>query len=157
MIVVSDTTAISNLHSINKLWILEKLFGEVIIPIAVFEELSLLNNFELTNYLWIKIVPIKKNDLIQQLILTLDKGEVEAIILALELNSTFLLIDEKKGRQIAKSLNIKIIGLLGILLLAKQEKIIETVKRILDDLVNVSNFRISTELYNEVLIKAKEY
>lgn len=40
MIVVSDTTPLISLLKINKLDLLEKLFGKVLIPEAVFSELT---------------------------------------------------------------------------------------------------------------------
>ena len=66
------------------------------------------------------------------------------------------MIDEKKGRTIAEQLEIKVTGLLGILLLAKQGNIIDNVKQIMDDLKSKAGFWIGKSLYEKVLQKAYE-
>ena len=66
-----------------------------------------------------------------------------------------LLIDEKLGRNAAKKLNIKIIGTLGVLLLAKRKKVIRTVKPIMSCLKRGRYF-ISDKLIKETLLRAKE-
>jgi uncharacterized protein len=83
-------------------------------------------------------------------------GEAEAIALAVEVGASRLLIDERLGRQTAKDLGLKITGILGILLLAKRQNLIEAVKPIMDDLISQANFRISSQLYVDVLNEAGE-
>ena len=77
----------------------------------------------------------------------LDKGEAEAIALALETNCNWLIIDEKMGRQKAKSFNLKIVGILGIFLEAKNESLIDNVCKLMNDLGSKAGFWISEELY----------
>lgn len=105
---------------------------------------------------WIKVVEIKNQVLYHELRQTLDQGESEAIVLALEINSDFLIIDEAKGRKIARSYGIKIIGLLGILVLAKEEGLINKIKPYLEDLKNNIGFRVSENLFEEILNQAGE-
>jgi uncharacterized protein len=83
-------------------------------------------------------------------------GEAEAIALAVEVGASRLLIDERLGRQAAKDLGIEITGILGILLFAKRQNLIEAVKPIMDDLISQANFRISSQLYADVLSEADE-
>jgi predicted nucleic acid-binding protein len=64
--------------------------------------------------------------------------------------------NQKKGRMIAKSLDISIIGLLGILIKAKAEGIIVNLKPMLEDISMKSNFRISEDLKNYALLQAGE-
>ncbi len=66
------------------------------------------------------------------------------------------MIDEKKGRVIAEQLEIKVTGLLGILLLAKQQKLINSVKQIMDKLKSEAGFWIGQSLYDKVLQEAHE-
>jgi uncharacterized protein len=83
MVIVSDTTTISNLFLIDKLWLLEKLYQKIIIPKTVYEELERLeennkrNIDKIKQSNWIEVVAVKENDLISVLLLTLDKGEAE--------------------------------------------------------------------------------
>jgi predicted nucleic acid-binding protein len=88
--------------------------------------------------------------------LQLDAGEAEAIALAVEINADRILIDERRGRQKAIELSLKPIGILGILLKAKQENIISAVKPLLDKLINEADFYVHPNLYNEVLALANE-
>lgn len=83
-------------------------------------------------------------------------GEAEAIALAVELNATRLLIDERLGRQAATERGLKITGVLGILLAAKRQGFVTAVQPTMDDLVAQAGFRISSQLYADVLITANE-
>ena len=83
------------------------------------------------------------------------KGEASAITLALETSNSILLIDEKKGRKIAKNNGLQIIGSLGVILLAKQNNKITSVKSILG-LIQKTNFRISESIINIILKEANE-
>ena len=86
----------------------------------------------------------------------LDEGEAEAIALAAELNAGLLLMDERKGRIVAARLGIRFIGLLGILIEAKQRDIIPLVKPCVDSLISQAGFWIGKDLYGQVLQAAGE-
>ncbi len=81
----------------------------------------------------------------------LDRGEAEAIALALELKAEMLIIDELKGRNRAELAGLKIIGLLGTLIEAKKRNLIEAVKPLMEDLVDKAGFKIHPILYQRVL------
>ena len=159
MIVISDTTPIVSLIKISRIDLLEKLFGEVCIPEAVFRELTTNTIFEseaeiVKNSSFLKITPVKnlKSLEILQAASGLDDGESEAIILADELKSDILVIDERKGRKVAQKLGITITGTIGILIQAHDEKIISTkeIKSYLEQLRN-SSIRLSESLIQEAL------
>jgi uncharacterized protein len=91
-----------------------------------------------------------------QLLAEIDKGEAEAIALSVELDADFLLIDEQKGRQVAERLGIKITGIIGVLIQAKQKKIIPKVKPFMERLRNEADFRINPKLFDDVIRLLKE-
>lgn len=161
MIVISDTTAISSLHKINELDILRKIFGEVVVPKEVMEELMFFENqykgFKWSEtYPWLKVVALQEAQTKRELRDRLDEGESAAIALSLELDADLLLIDEKLGRILAVEYGLDIIGLIGVIELAKKRGYITSVKLLIDELISFANFRISKELYERVLKIADE-
>ncbi len=158
VIVVSDTSAISNLAIAGHLDLLRKLYGSVIIPAAVYQEL--LNNqnpdiLAIQNLGWIQTCSVTDLAFLAELKLNLDQGEAEAIALAVELQADRLIIDERRGRNPALKIGIRVIGLLGILLAAKKQGLISEVKPVLDALV-AQGFWVRDALYAEVLLLAGE-
>jgi uncharacterized protein len=105
MIVVSDTSAISNLAAIDRLDLLRQLYGSIIIPSAVYQELisdsteSVLLAVQTLD--WLQAQSVTNRDLLEELKANLDAGEAEAITLAVELNADRLIIDERRGRNTA--------------------------------------------------------
>jgi predicted nucleic acid-binding protein len=158
MVVVSDTSAITNLIQLGLLDILHTLFGEILLAEAVKKELDQLPNQSavLDTKEWIKIAAIQDTHLLQELLLSLDEGEAASIILAIEKQADYLIIDESEGRKAAQKFNIRITGLLGVLVRAKQKGLIPALMPIMDELVINMKFRIHTELYEEVLKQAGE-
>jgi len=160
IIVVSDTTAITHLARIGALNIIHQLYMTIYIPEAVYSELT--NNGsnipgaqEAKTYPWIKTKKVRNKDRVNTHAKLLDPGESEAIALAEELNADLLIMDEKIGRKYAKSLGIDITGMIGILLLAKERKLIISVKPFLDRLM-ATRFKLGMRLYNQALELAGE-
>ena len=81
----------------------------------------------------------------------LDIGEAEAIALAVEIQADQVLIDERRGRLVATRLNLRCIGILGILVEAKIQGLIAEVQPLLDALVNEAGFWVAEPLYNSIL------
>lgn len=158
MIVVSDTSPISNLLQIGDLDLLRLLFGEIVIPNDVFLEICEVENQAeiLTRQDWIRRVEISDSALKTELLRDLDKGEAEAIVLAIELKADYLLMDETKGRAIAETHKVKVIGILGVLLQAKEKGLIPEVKPHLLKLVNEAGFWLSPNIIEKVLELADE-
>jgi predicted nucleic acid-binding protein len=142
--VISDTSCLIALVKIGMLDILNELFDEVVITNEVYNEFS-----EALPH-WIKVVDVENKQKQSELEFWLDKGEASSITLAIELGDATLIIDESKGRKIAISFNLKIIGTIGILILAKEKGIINDVVSIMLKLTN-EGFRLSKALIERII------
>ncbi len=153
MIVVSDTTAISNLYQIGIAGILKELYDEINISPGVFRELSKVEEqaFFLKNESsWIIIKHPEDQYLVSKLLNDLDLGEAESIVLALELKADYLIIDEKLGRKFATEYGVKITGVLGVLIRAKQKGIIKNISHYIEKLQDIG-FWLNPKLVKKVL------
>ena len=86
----------------------------------------------------------------------LDNGEAEAITLASEINADLILIDERDARRIAKNLDLKVLGTIGILIWAKQTGKIPSLKKVLSELIDNAGFRVSKSVYIKALKAVNE-
>lgn len=161
MIIIGDTSPISNLLAIDHIHLLPALYSQVVIPNGVAEELLRVNSrmeqiksLLLEGWLQVKVVTDWK--LYEEILVLLDKGESEAIALGIEMNADLLLMDETKGRQLAKDYGLKVTGLLGILIEAKTKAFIISVKDLLDGLIEKAGFYVDRNLYDSVLKAAGE-
>lgn len=128
MIVVSDTTPLISLLKIERIGLLEKLFGQVLIPQAVFDELTADEHFKFEadqirrkQFIKVKAVKNPESASILKRATGLDQGESEAIILTDEQNADVLLMDEAKGRAVSFQMGFRIMGTIGILMAAYEE------------------------------------
>ena len=81
----------------------------------------------------------------------LDDGEREAITLALSIDVERILLDEREARLVAHQLGLQVVGTLGILLLAKNQQIIQQVQPLLDAMIDIAQYWVSATLYEQVL------
>jgi len=156
MIVVSNTSPVINLAIVNQLNLLPQLYGKVVIPQAVYDEIVLegagqAGAEEVEQSAWIEVRQVTNRPLVTSLESDLDLGEAEAVVLAVELKAELLLIDERKGRAIADRLGANSIGLLGVLVKAKHDGLIPAVGPVMDSLMTKAGFWISQELYDHIL------
>lgn len=118
-IVVSNTTPILNLIKVDQLNLLEKLYGRVYIPFAVYEEIEAGKKkkwyADLRKQKFIEIKKIEDNSAVNYII-DLDRGEAEAIILGKEIKAGLVLMDEHLGRKYAENFGLKVTGTVGLLL-----------------------------------------
>lgn len=131
MLVVSDTSTLSNLAIIGRLDLLRQQFGEVLMPPAVAAELAALRDPHASAVLiqavrdgWLMEKPLAPSAPFPAELRGLDVGETEALRLALALAADRVLMDEKEGRQRAAILGIRTIGVLGVLIAAKHAGVI---------------------------------
>lgn len=158
MIVVSDTSPLSGLAITGHLWLLPQIYGRVTVPVAVAEELRRGGQEDpridaVLALDWVEVRQPTDRSLVEFLRgdRNLDRGESEAIALALELRADELLIDERLGRREASRLGLSITGLLGVLLVAKKRGKVSVIRPIVDALMNEAGFRVSEQLYSEIL------
>jgi predicted nucleic acid-binding protein len=159
MIVVSDTSPILSLALIGRLELLRELYGTLLIPGAVRSEIIATGQSgarEVAQVAWIVTRPIDHDVVLKLLLREVDRGEAEAIGLALQSNADVLLVDERKARHLAAYLELGVVGLLDVLQEAKQRQLITSVKPILDELVTRARFRLSHKLYQRTLFTAGE-
>ena len=161
MIVVSNTSPIINLAAIGKLDLLKKCFGKIYIPPAVYNEITVKGrgepgDKEVRTVDWIEVVEVKDISLLLLLRKDLDDGEAESIALSIQLESDLLLLDEIDARSIASKLRLRFIGLLGVLMRAKETGYIKKVKPLMDSLKEHAGFWIDEELYQYVLNTVRE-
>lgn len=153
MIVVSDTSSVTALIQIGKADLLQQLYGEILIPQAVRDEL-LKSHASLPLFLDCQSVGSQTD--VNRLLAELDRGEAEAIILAKERHADALLIDELDGRAVARREGVIVIGLLGVLVQAKQGKFLGSVRDLVKELERVADFHLSEEIKMVAFRKAGE-
>lgn len=163
MPVVSNTSPLLNLAIVGHLSLLRQQFGEICIPPAVIEELRVEEDLpgshavrEAIDAGWLGVEEVEDHALVKVLQRDLDRGEAEAIALALQMKAKRVLLDEREGRRVAKSLGLKVTGVLGILLRAKREGHVSSLQEAMGQLQEQAGFRIGRELFADVLRKGGE-
>lgn len=145
--VVADSTCLIALERIGQIEILPALFESVLIPPAVAQEFGI-------SLPWLKIERLSDQMLVAVLKMMIDDGEAEAIALSQE-QKCRIILDDRQARRVGQDMGLKVIGTVGILILAKQRGILSTVKPVLQNLDD-TGFYISTALKAEALSLAKE-
>ena len=156
--VVVNSTPLVAFWSIARLDILRSLFGEIMIPPAVREEfLSAEKETRLKTLhdeSWIQVVEIENPNRVA-VYTGLDEGEAQVLVLAEEQNASLVLIDERKARRFAERLKLPLSGTLGVLLLAKEEKIIPAISQLLKA-IQEAGLYLHDDLIEQVLQLAGE-
>jgi len=166
-IIIADASPLIALATIEQLTLLEKLYKEVIIPVAIEQELKLDSDMPGSRQLkqaiddgWLTISRrVLPTESLRHLLQILDVGESEAILLTESFSNSqayrFLLIDERKGRMIARNRGIKIAGTGAVLLAAKHQGYIDCVKDQLDAMQS-AGYRLSSTLRDRLIQLAGE-
>ena len=148
-VIISDTSCIILLDKIGELNLLNRLFGQITVTQEIAKEFK----NELPN--WFKIEQ-PANKIYQKILeASLDKGEASAIAYAIEQHDCLLIIDDYKGRKYAEQLGLKITGTLGVIIDAKLQGCINSVKPLLDK-IKRTDFRLTNDLERRTLEKSKE-
>lgn len=153
MLVVSNSSPLIALARLSYLDLLQALYREIQIPQAVYQEVVQAGNGRegaaaVDSAPWISVQTVQDAIAVDLLLDQLDRGESEAIVLALETQAQLLLIDEARGRRIAQSRGFTHIGTVGIIVLSKRQNLIQSGTAILDQLIKIG-FRMDTALYKK--------
>ena len=150
MIVVADTSPINYLVLIERIGILPRLYGRVLIPPAVFDELShraaptAVREWTQHHPAWLEVLSPKNPAAFARL----DPGESQAIALAIEMRAGLVLIDDLAGRQEATRRGLKVAGTLSVLDEAGQTGLLKFDDAI--DRLRKTSFRVSDAVLAEI-------
>jgi hypothetical protein len=161
MIVVSNTSPLTNLAAIGQFDLLLRLYGSLYIAEGVWEELNARGQHwpgrdEVAAADWIERHTVQNQALVTALRRDLDRGEAETIALALELGADLVLLDEREGRHAAQRLELRVAGVVGILLEAKSRSAVDAIRPHLDALRHKAGFYLSEPVYRAALSLADE-
>ena len=160
MIIVSDSTALIGLAKIGKIDLLRGIFSRVHIPEEVFKEVTEAGKNRpgsdaIRRAEWVETKTVQDRTQVNLLMASLDKGEAEVLALSKELRADLILLDEEKARKSAVIAGFEVMGLLGVLVIARNLGLIEAIKPLIEELKN-KRFRISDRVIAEALMKAGE-
>ena len=157
--IIFNSSPLINLAKTNSLYLIEELFGQVIIPSAVRTEVidqardkdesSGIEKLIENNIIVTK--EVENQTVVKTLRSHLDFGESEVIALALEINADLVVIDEMEARETADNLDINKTGFLGIIIKAHNKDIIDSGIDLIDSAIE-QGFYISNSLY-DILVK----
>lgn len=158
--VVADTGPLIALARVERLELLRRRYERVVVPPAVHAELALDSNRPGARALsravdagWLTVETVTDMGLVRELARLLDPGEAEAIALAEQEHAVFLLVDDARGRRIARSRGVSVVGVAGVLLAAKARGELAAVRPIIEALAN-TGYRLSPGLVAGVLARA---
>ena len=156
MIVICNTSPLTNLAAVGQFSLLQSMFGAVYISAGVEKELSAGGTqwpgaAEVAAADWVHTRQVGNRQLVEALRLDLDVGEAETIALALELQGDLVLLDEQDGRHAAQYLKLKVMGVVGLLVRARQQGLVSEIRPHLDALRQQAGFYLSQPLYLRAL------
>ncbi len=161
--VISNASPLIALSNIRQLELLEKLFQKIVIPEAVYKEVveegkdkpGAVEVKKATDK-WIEVKKVKNSDEVKALRALLDYGEAEVIVLAQEIKADLLILDNKEPRIFAKHLGFKLIGTIGILILAYEKGFLKNpIEKIFE--LREKGFYISNRLLREIIKQLQSY
>ncbi len=152
MKVVSNSSPLIFLSAIGMLDLLKAEFGEVLVPEAVYDEVTsneLKGSNEVKHADWIKVLTIKNIEM-PSFMPMLDRGEESAIVLAIEQDADLVLLDDLAGRRAAMMRGLNVMGTLGFLKVMHRKGRIKNFKDVLDS-IQKNGFWMNADLYRRML------
>ena len=151
--IIVNSTPLIVLGNIGYLWILKEMYGKIIIPRAVYDEVTVHNDVAsnlLKSERWIKVDDSVVGADRKMYRARLHAGEVEVMILAQEQAADMVIIDDNEAKKTAKYLGLNVTGTLGVLMTARKKDMISSLEEVLEKLENVG-FYIGDELKENIL------
>jgi predicted nucleic acid-binding protein len=153
-VIIADSSPLISLALIDQLGLLPQLYTKVLIPSAVWDEVTVEGRdrpgaYEVSRITWAEI-RYAELSVLQPLTILLDKGEAEVIALALTIPEAVVLLDDSRARRVAERLNIKRIGTVGLLRRGKKSGFIDKIRPYIE-VLQANNIYISHKLVEAVL------
>lgn len=161
MILVLDASPLIALARIGSLGLLRQLADQIVVPEAVYAEsvncaADRPGSIEIAQADWIVHRKVENRARVEQLHTRIGLGEAEAITLVQEIGTdAIVVLDDATARRIAEQEGCRVVGLLGLLVVAKQRGLLAAVRPLLDAMRN-SGFFVSDELYTIILRQVAE-
>ena len=155
MIIVSYSGPLIALSKLNLLFILQDLFGEIVIPAEVWKEVvergkGKAGSEAIEKAKWIKVQDVGDDLSVEVLCRNIDRGEAEAIILAKRINADILILDEKIAREIAMAVGLKVVGSLALIYEGIKRGIVDQTLAEIIKKMRERNIWISDEVIEEI-------
>lgn len=147
--IISDTSCFIILIKIGELELLHKVYGQVVTTFDIATE------YGETLPEWVEIATVQDKYRQQLLEMQIDTGESSAIALALETPGCTIILDDYKARKIADQLGLVFTGTIGVIIKAKLNGIVPSIKPILEK-IKQTNFRLSSDIELQALKEARE-
>lgn len=156
---ISDSSTLIHLAGIGRLELLKEFYGKILITPAVWVEVveegqnrpGTREVKEANSSGWIKVIALTNESVVRLLERELHKGEAEAIALAIERHPEVIFLDELEARRVANVYGLHRTGVIGILIRAKLEGKVASLREDLDRLRNEAGFWIGDEVYRRAL------
>ena len=147
--IISDASCFIALTNIGELDLLRLVYGQIVTTPEIAKEFG----EELPE--WVEVITVADKEKQKLLEEQVDKGEASAIALALESEEPFLILDDYWARKLAEKLKLNHTGTIGVILAAKRQGVIPSVKPLLEK-IKQTNFRLTPELELQMLVQANE-
>jgi predicted nucleic acid-binding protein len=156
---IANASTLIHLASIGRLELLREFHGKILIPPAVWQEVVTEGKGRpgsrevraARQSKWLEVVPPRNRALVELLKQELDEGEAETIALAVEQQAEVVFLDEADARRAAEIYGLRKTGVIGILMRAKLQGKIGSLKKELDRLREEAGFWIDEQLYQRAL------
>ena len=163
-LIISDSSTLIHLAAINRLALLFEFYTQIVIPPAVWREVveqgggraGAVEVEQARQARQIAILSPVDEPLLRLLKRDLDEGEAEVIALAIEQQASLVLLDETDARETAELYGLHKTGIVGLLIRAKQEGLIRSLRVELDKLREQAGFWIEDNLYQRALVAVGE-